>query len=342
MSGNAEWLAQVVEDPIDPEMPICDPHHHLWEFRNERVWHRYLMDEIQADLKSGHNITSTVFIECGAMYKRTGPTELRVIGETEFVNGVAAMSASGLYGETRVCAGIIGNADFCLGSPVAAVLEAHEAAGGGRFRGIRHQAAWDAASDHIPIGRNVRGPHTYMDPKFREGFAELVKRDYSFEALVYHPQMPELLDLARAFPDARIVLNHFGCPLGIGPYAGKQAEIFPVWKEQLRAISECPNVVAKLGGLVMELNGFGFHEQPRPPTSAELADATKDYYEHTLDCFGVERCMFESNFPVDKVSASYTVIWNSFQRLAANYSAAEKAALFHDNAVAFYRLDETA
>jgi L-fuconolactonase len=326
------WLSQVTEDVLEPELPICDPHHHLWD----HPAHRYLLDELLADTGSGHRVAATVFVECMSMHRASGPAALRPVGETEFVNGVAAMSASGRYGATRVAAGIVGFADLTLGDRVGAVLDAHLAASA-RFRGIRHAAGWDASDE-------VRDSHTNPprgllgDARFRRGFAELAKRGLTFDAWLYHPQLPELTELAKAFPDTTIVLDHFGGPLGIGPYQGRRAEIFQSWKTALRALAGCPNVVAKLGGLVMALNGFGFHKRERPPGSAELAEATRDWHLHAIDCFGVDRCMFESNFPVDKVSCSYRVLWNSFKRIAAPFSAAEKAALFHDTAARVYRV----
>jgi len=338
MSTNKDWLERTVEATLEPDLPICDPHHHLWEFRFDREAPRYLMDEIQADVTSGHNIRATVFIECGAMYRATGAAAMRPVGETEFVNGIAAMSASGDYGETRIAAGIVGSADLCLGADVGPVLDAHMAAGGGRFRGIRHQATWDD-SEVVTNGRNVTRPHVYLDDGFRQGFAELVRRGLGFEAWCYHHHISDVTDLARAFPDAVIILNHFGGPLGIGPYAGKQDEIFPVWQRDMAELAACPNVFAKLGGINMKTNGFNWHENDRPPSSHELMQGTRRYYEHTIEHFGVERCMFESNFPVDMVTCSYNVLWNSFKRLAADYNADEKAELFHDTAFRAYRLD---
>ena len=337
MSTNKEWLDLTVEETLEPDLPICDPHHHLWEFRHERVAHCYLLSEILADVNAGHNVVSTVFIECGPMYKTSGPEAMRVLGETEFANGVAAMSASGLYGEARIVAGIAGTANLKLGSGVGAVLDGQIAVAGGRFCGIRHQATWDA-SDEVPNGRKVSKPHTFLDPVFREGFAELAPRQLSFEGWCFHPQIPELTDLARAFPETTIILNHFGGPVGIGPYAGKQDEYFADWQRDISELAGCPNVVAKLGGIDMELNGFGWHEMARPPTSEELMQATRRFYEHTIEAFGAERCMFESNFAVDMVTCSYNVLWNSFKRLTADYGAAEKAALYHDTANRIYRL----
>ena len=337
MSTNESWLALTNEETLEPDLPICDPHHHLWEFRSERVAPRYLMDEFQADLNSGHKIVSTVFVECGTMYKTHGSKEYRSVGEVEFANGVAAMSASGLYGETQVCAGIVGNADLCSSSIVGDVLDALTAAAGGRFRGVRHQANWDA-DPSIGNGRFVTGPNTYLDPKFRLGFGELFKRNLSFEAWCYHTQISELTNLACEFPETKIVLNHFGGPLGVGSYAGKQDETFKYWQDDIAELSQCNNVYAKLGGLNMELNGFAWHEQERPPTSLILMEKTRRYYEHTIDCFGVQRCMFESNFPVDMVTCSYRTLWNSFKQLTKNYSEAEKAALYHDTANHFYCL----
>lgn len=335
---NRAWLEQIVEETLEPSLPICDPHHHLWEFRHERVAHRYLLDDILADVNAGHNVVSTVFIECGAMYRASGPQHLRVVGETEFVNGIAAMSASGLYGPCRIAAGIVGTTDLKLGAAAGEVLDAHIQAGGGRFRGIRHQGTWDA-SELVPDGRNGPEQHEFLDSRFREGFAELAPRQLSFEGWCYHTQIPDLTDLARAFSDTTIILNHFGGPLGIGPYAGTREAAFPRWKSDLSELAACENVVAKLGGINMELNGFAWHEQPKPPSSQSLMEATRPYYEHAIEVFGPGRCMFESNFPVDMVSCSYNVLWNSFKRLTLGYGAEDKAKLFHDTATRVYRLD---
>ena len=330
--GAKDWLAQVVEDIVEPGLPICDPHHHLWDHPDSR----YLLDELLADTGSGHNVVSTVFVECASMYRAEGPEALRPVGETEFVNGIAAMSASGGYGPTRACAGIVGFADLTLGSAVAEVLDAHLLASP-RFRGIRHAAGWDA-SDSVRNSHTNPFEHLLLDERFRKGFAELARRGLSFDAWLYHPQIPELTDLARAFPDTTIIFDHFGGPLGIGPYAGRQTDIAAQWREDVAELARCENVVAKLGGIVMPVNGFGFHKRARPPGSDEIVQATGDYHRHAIDVFGVERCMFESNFPVDKQSCSYAVLWNAFKKLVADASPAEKAALFHDTAARVYRL----
>ena len=336
-SRNHDWLAQITEEPLEPDLPICDPHHHLWDQETARVAPRYLLDEIVADTAAGHRVVSTVFIECGAMLRRDGPEALRPVGETQFVTGLAAMSTSGLYGPTRVAAGIVGTADLRLGDAVAPVLDAQIAAGGGRFRGIRRAGAWDA-DPAVPRHRTNPGPGLFLRDDFRAGFAHLAPRGLTFEAWCYHRQIPEVTALARAFPATTIVLNHFGGPLGVGAYAGKADEVFADWRTSMAELATCPNVVVKLGGINMEMNGFGWHERPTPPGSQALMEATRRYYEITIERFGVERCMFESNFPVDKASCSYTVLWNSFKRLTATYSAAEKAALFHDTAARVYRL----
>lgn len=326
------WLAQQDEPILEPDLPICDPHHHLWD----RDGSRYLLHELLEDLNTGHNVVSTVFVECAAMYRADGPLALRPVGETEFVNGVAAMSASGGYGPVRACAGIVGFADLLLGEHVVEVLEAHMAASE-RFRGIRHAAGFDPSPE-------VRDSHTnppeglYGREDFRRGFARLAPLGLSFEAWQYHHQLPQVTDLARAFPATTIILNHFSGPLGIGPYEGQREAIFDRWRKDLADLARCPNVVAKIGGLVMPINGFGFHQQPSPPDSQTLAEATGDWYRHAIDCFGPERCMFESNFPVDKASVSYPVLWNSFKRLAKGFSAAEKAALFRGTAERVYRI----
>jgi predicted TIM-barrel fold metal-dependent hydrolase len=329
-----QWLAEWQEEILDPALPIVDPHHHLWDRRGSR----YLLDELLADTKSGHNVVATVFVECRAMYRKDGPEELRPVGETEFVNGVAAMSASGNYGPARVCAGIVGHVDLRLGARVTPVLEAHLRAGCGRFRGIRHITAWDA--DGALVNPAYRPPPGLMaDPAFREGFACLEPLGITFDAWLYHPQIDELATLAGAFPDTRIVLDHVGGPLGIGPYAGHRGEVYDAWAASIRELARRPNVSLKLGGLGMHINGFGFHESPQPPSSEALAAAWKPYIETCIEAFGADRCMFESNFPVDKGSYGYAAFWNACKRLAHGATPAERTALFHDTAARFYHLE---
>ena len=327
-----EWLALGEEEALEPELPIIDPHHHLWDHPQSR----YLLDELVADT-TGHRIEKTVFVECGSMYREDGPEALRPIGETEFVQGVAAQSASGGYGPMRACAGIVSHANLLLGGAVEEVLRAHIAASPNRFRGIRHSAAWHE-SDQIRKSHSDPPPHLYERPEFREGFACLARLGLSFDAWHFHSQIDELTALARAFPDTTILLDHVGGPLGIGPYAGKRDDVFDDWKKRVAELARCENVVVKVGGLKMPIAGFGFHKRPRPPSSAELADTLSPYYRHCIEEFGPERSMFESNFPVDKASCSYSVLWNSFKRLSADYSETERAALFHGTAARVYRL----
>jgi predicted TIM-barrel fold metal-dependent hydrolase len=329
------WINLTTEEALDPNLTICDPHHHLWDYPQNR----YLLDDLLKDVSGGHNVAATVFVECVSMYRKGGPPEMRPIGETEFVQGVAAQSASGNYGPTAVAAGIVSLADLTLGSDVQRVLEAHIAASPNRFRGIRHATSWHASPE-------IRKAHTrpteglMLDAKFREGFACLQKLGLSFDAWMYHTQLLDLASLAKAFPDATIILDHVGGPLGIGPYTGKRAEVFEEWKRGIAAVAACPNVMVKLGGLTMTMCGFDWHRLPKPPTSAELAAANGPYYLYCIEKFGVNRCMFESNFPVDKASCSYTVLWNSFKRMTQGFSPAERAALFSETAMRVYRLRE--
>ena len=338
VSSNEEWLDLVKEEIIEPDLPICDPHHHLWDRNSHQpIQPRYLLDEILEDINGGHNIVSTVFIECGAMFKTDGPEHMKPVGETEFVNGIAAMSASGIYGNARISAGIVGTVDLTIGELSGEVLDAHIAAGGGRFRGIRRAVAWDAA-DVIRNHRTEPPAGLLLQDKFRRGFAELGPRGMTFEAWCYHLQIAEVTDLARAFPDTTIILDHFGGPLGTGPYTGNANEVFETWKPLIRELATCENVFAKLGGINMDVNGFAWHEKPNPPSSAALADATRRYYDYAIEAFGANRCMFESNFPVDKLSCSYQVVWNAFKRITSGATATEKAALFHDTATRVYSL----
>jgi L-fuconolactonase len=338
LSSNNKWLNTVEEEIIEPELPICDAHHHLWDRNTHQpIQPRYLLDEILEDVNCGHNIVSTVYIECGAMFKADGPEYLRPIGETEFVNGIAAMSASETYGKTKIAAAIIGTVDLRIGELVGEVLDAHIVAGGGRFRGIRRAVAWDAA-DVIKNHRTDPPQSLLLQEDYRRGFAELGSRGMTFEAWCYHTQIPEVIDLARAFPDTTIILDHFGGPLGIGPYTGNSDEVFEIWKPLVSELATCDNVFAKLGGINMDVNGFGWHQKSLPPSSKQLADATRRYYDFTIEAFGPDRCMFESNFPVDKLSCSYQVVWNTFKRIASGASKSEKAALFHDTAARVYSL----
>lgn len=338
-----EWLSLTKEEPLEPALPICDPHHHLWDYPDsvpesripgfvEPIRH-YLLEHLLEDISGGHNIVRTVFVQCESMYRKDGPEELRPVGETEFVQGIAAQSWSGQYGKAAVAAGIVGFADLRLGSNVARVLEAHIAASRSRFRGIRFVTASDIVS-------RIDTTDLLSTVEFREGFAQLRKYNLSYDAWLPFYQLPGLVELARAFPDTTIVLNHVGGPLGVGLFANKREEVFREWKKSIDELSKCPNVVVKLGGLGMPICGFGWNERATPLGSIELAEEMEPYYYRCIDCFGVSRCMFESNFPVDKSSYSYTVLWNAFKRIAGDFSAGEKASLFHDTAVRVYRLSD--
>jgi predicted TIM-barrel fold metal-dependent hydrolase len=332
MNQRDSWLARTTEEAIDPELLICDPHHHLWDFPESR----YLADELLSDIGTGHRVATTVFVECDQMYRTEGPSALRPVGETESVERIAAANDQ-RAGVTRIAAGIVGFADLTLGSSVQAVLEAHLQASR-RFRGIRHASAWDA-SDQIRKSHTNPSRELLRNQQFRAGFACLRGLGLSFDAWLYHPQIPELADLAAAFPDVTIVLDHMGGPLGVGPYAGKREEVFAAWRTDMAELARCTNVVVKLGGRTTTMSGFGWHKRDAPPSSVELADAMGPYYRICIEYFGVERCMFESNFPVDRASCSYTVLWNAFKRLTRGYSHAERSALFHDTATRVYRLD---
>jgi predicted TIM-barrel fold metal-dependent hydrolase len=331
-SPDQAWLDRAPAEPIlDPELPIIDTHHHLWQ----RSDHRYLLHEFLSDLRSGHNVVATVFLQCHAMYRASGPEELRPVGETEFVAGIAAMSASGAYGPTHVAAGIVGYADLTLGARVEPVLEAQVRAGGGRFRGVRHSGNWDA--DPI-IGNGAPGPDIYRRPNFRAGLARLSAFGLSLDAWVFHTQLADVVDLARAFPGTNIIMGHVGGVLGNGPYTGKRDEIFRAWKASVSELAKCPNVTMKLGGMMMRAALFDYMAADRPVSSEELAALWQPYIETCIELFGPERCMFESNFPVEKMGIGWVGLWNAFKRIADGMSADEKRALFHDTARRVYRL----
>ena len=328
-----DWLALHSEPILEPELPIVDPHHHLWD----RPGSRYFGLDLLADFAGGHDVRATVAVEAGAMYRSEGSAQWRSLGETEFLNGQAAISSSGAYGDCRVAAGIVGNVDLRLGAAARPILEAHLRAAADRFRGVSFISAWhaDPAAHASPAK-----PPAYVlgDPGFREGFAQLAPLGLSFDAWLYHTQLAELLDLARAFPQTTIVLDHVGGAIGIGPYAGRRDEVFVQWRAGIEALAGCANLCVKLGGMGMRMFGFEFGSRARPPASEELAQAWRPYVQTCIAAFGVERCMFESNFPVDKGSCSYAVLWNAFKRIAAGCSADEKRWLFAGTACKVYRL----
>jgi predicted TIM-barrel fold metal-dependent hydrolase len=331
MSERQDWLDLTKEDALDPELPICDPHHHFWHYPTSR----YLVDEFSQDISGGHRVLKTVFVECVQFYDEDAPTELQPVGETVTVDRMA--SAPPIQDQTAIAAGIIGFADLTCGDAVRPVLEEHLQASP-RFRGIRFATAWHA-------DERIRNAHTHPAENllscrtFRKGLQHVADLGLSFDAWLYHPQLPELTDLARAFPGLNIVLNHMAGPLGIGPYANQREEELTNWRQLMKSLSQCENVSVKLGGRAMKMSGFEWHTKALPPGSRELAAAMSPYFASCIEQFGPERCMFESNFPVDKASCDYTVLWNAFKRVAGAYSDSERRLLLHDTAVRVYRLD---
>ena len=337
--GDEDWLALTPEPTLEPEIPICDPHHHFWDLRTARIpYQRYLLHELVADITSGHNVRSTVFVEARAMYRPDGPEEMRPVGEVEFVQGLAAASASGLYGTSRAAAAIVGHANLNLGERVKPVLEALQAASPNRFRGIRHSVTWDPNPEvENTAAHNMEGQ--LGSDNFRAGARVLARMGMSLEGWLYFPQLPELAEFARAVPDLTIVLNHIGGLLRDGPYANRDDEVMATWRKGIAAVAACPNINMKLGGIGMARCGFDWHTREKPIASEELAESMAPYISYCIEQFGPERCMFESNFPVDKVSYSYNVMYNAFKRLCKGYSASERAAMLHDTAVRIYRID---
>ncbi len=333
--GGNDWLALTEEAALEPELTICDPHHHFWDFRTARIpYQRYLLHELMADVGRGHDVRSTVFIEARAMYRPAGPMEMRPVQEVEFVQGLAAASASGLYGPCRAAAAIVGHADLKLGDRVKPVLEALRAASPNRFRGIRHTVTWDPR----PEVENREQQGTLASAEYRAGAKVLAGMGLSLDTGVCFPQLPELADFARAVPDLTIVLNHLGGLTRVGAFAERPDEVLATWRGGIAAVAACPNVNLKLGGIGMPRVGFDWHTRDKPIGSEELALSMAPLMSYCIEKFGPDRCMFESNFPVDKVSFSHHVLFNGFKRFSKGYSAAERAALFHDTAVRAYRI----
>ncbi|MGH1491618.1 MAG: amidohydrolase family protein [Acidimicrobiales bacterium] len=329
------WVNQVQEEPLEPALAICDPHHHLWLDSGHTGW-PYTIDDLLADTGAGHNIVQTVYLECGAEYREDGPRHLRPVGEIEFVIEQAERSSAlaAEQGSGAVIAGIQGNADMTLGDAVEEVLLAHEEAGRGRFRGVRYITA---QNDHPPLA--MRASAAMDDPQYLAGVKKVGAMGYTYDAMAYHPQLPDLAAVARTCGDTPIVINHLGGFLGTGPYKNRRDEIIATWKQSMTELAACENTYLKVGGIGMPMMGFRWDKQDVPPTSAELAEPWAGPIQWVIDEFGPGRCMFESNFPVDRRGAGYVVLWNAFKRIAADYSDDEKRLLFHDTAAAAYRLE---
>lgn len=327
------WLAQSSEPVIDADLPIIDAHHHIWE----EAGHPYLLDDLLDDMTDGHNVVATVMVQAGYGYRADGPEAHRPVGETEKIAELVSQArARGL--RQRPCAAIVAHADLTLKEQtLGAVLDDHQTSGQSLLRGIRHGVSYDS---HFPDGIVIRPAQRYLlaDPAFRRGLAMLAPRGLSFDTMLYHQQLPELTAMARALPDLAIVLDHYGAPLGVGPYEGKSSEVFAQWRSDLADLATCPNVTIKLGGLGLIITGARWHEAPEPPSSTVLAAAWQPWFDETVRLFGADRCMFESNFPVDKAMCSYRTLWNAFKRLSSGAGAGERAALFHDTAARFYRI----
>lgn len=325
-----DWLESYREDIIEPDLPIIDPHHHFSEH-----WGGYFGKNLLEDLSSGHDVKATVYIQCGYGYRETGPDPFKPVGETERIVSIAE-SCSLDINSPLVAAGIVGYANLTLGSAVDEVLAQHVQAGKSRFRGIRYSGARHEAFRHGVLA--TPPAHLFLDKKFREGFALLAKYGLSFESWTYHHQLDDVIDLARAFPHIPIIVNHIGGTLGVGPYADKPLKVIAEWKPMMKQLSGCQNVSMKLGGLGTAVFGYNFSERQCPPSSKEIAQAWGPYFKSCIEMFGADRCMFESNYPVDRTAGSYHVLWNAFKRIAADYSAQEMLALFHDNAARIYRI----
>ncbi|MYE58828.1 MAG: amidohydrolase family protein [Alphaproteobacteria bacterium] len=327
-------MTEAMEPILEPELRIVDAHHHLMDGPG----HSYGIDDYAADCALGHDIRASVYIEVRQHYRDGGPEHLRPVGETEFVASLAERAEAGAWQGRRLCAGIVGYADLAIGDRVGEVLDAHIEAGGGRFKGIRRGVYWD--SDEAVYGHiSVRPPPgLLLDAEFACGFAQLQARGLSFDAVLFHPQLPELADLARRFPDTPIILNHLGFRLGVGRHALDPAGATEQWRRGLAAVAECPNVLMKGGGFGIRLWGFDIAEGERP-SSDVLAELWRPFFETGLELFGIERVILESNYPVDGQTTTFTGLWNALKRLTGGCSDDEKRLLYRENANRAYRLD---
>lgn len=324
---------------LDPNIPIIDAHHHLYRYPGKFLpKRRYMIEDFERDLESGHNVVASVYLECGFMHYQHGPEWLRTVGEAAYVDSIARLSATGLYGKTRMCAAFVGEADLTRGAAVGEVLDALDMASGGRLRGIRLVANWDADST-VNTGTRAMAPSAlFQDPALHAGLAQMQARGLVCDAWQYFPQLPGLGGLADAFPEMTFVANHCGGVLGIGSY--DRRESFAAWKDAIAEVAARPNVLIKLGGMAGARNGFGYQDRPAPSLD-ELVDDWSPYFQACIEAFGADRCLFESNFPVDMVAADYRTLWNVFKRCVADHSLADRTAMLSGNAARLYRIELT-
>ena len=331
MFNNSAWLAQIKEEVLDPDRDIVDPHHHLWPQPSMG----YNLAELLSDTTDGHRVSQTVYMECGAAYHREGPEHLKCVGETEFIANAARVAKE--QGSPTHISGLVARADL-RDKHLESTLNAHEIAAEGLLRGIRQAGACAEGIEGLVIPGGAEA-HLFEQEAFRRGLEHLGKLGLTFDTWLYHFQLPEFIELARAVPDTTMILDHFGTPLGVGPFADQREAIFEQWESDIAELAGCPNVFMKIGGLAMPDNGFGWYGRAMPPTSDEFVDAQSPYYEHTIACFGPERCMFESNFPVDRLSVGYRVLWNAFKKMTLHFSEDDKNLMFSGVARKVYRLD---
>jgi predicted TIM-barrel fold metal-dependent hydrolase len=334
------WLARRKSEPaLEPDLPIVDAHHHLMYMPAYGL--DYMLDSFTADLASGHNVVSTVCVEGSGLTRAHGPDALRSIGEIESLRGIAAMAESGHFGSARIAEAIVGHVNLELGDASGEVLDAAIEAGGGRLRGIRHATAWDGGT----VGRYMLRPcsrHLLYDTDFRKGVRALRSRGMSLDVWAFHHQLDDVTALAQAFPDLDIVLNHAGTPLGVAEYgatAESRAQVLHVWRAGMAKLSSLPNISVKIGGFGMPVIGLAFHYAEEPPNSLLLAEAWAPWLNICLDYFGPQRCMFESNFPLDRQSCGYAELWNAFKHMSAQLTPGERTALFSATASRVYRLE---
>lgn len=325
------------EIALEPELPIVDAHHHLYGEPKDRHYYRCI--DLEQDLSSGHHVVGTVYVEAyGSGWRTNGSEALRPVGEVEMIVEQAATAVPTADSACQIAAGIVAHADLSLGREVTEVLEAHLAVAQGRLRGVRHLTARD---DGL-VGRFIKempAKHLLQDNAFRAGLAQLERYGLSFDIWVYQHQLREVLEVVDQFPGITFVLDHVGGLIGVGEFRAKRKEVASRWQAELHELARRPNIYVKVGGMGMPVFGFGFEHGARPASSADLAQAWQPLIDACIDSFGPDRCMFESNFPVDKQSCGYTELWNAFKLATLAMSADERAAMFYGTASKVYRLD---
>lgn len=323
--------ASVHEEIVLPHLPVVDSHMHLWD----RIGFDYFASEFLADVADGHDVRSSVYVECGMAYDAFSPDPMLAVDETRYAVKQAALGQGHTH---KLAEGILGAANLLLGDEIQPVLEAHVEAAQGRFRGVRFRVAFDADPEAGYHESGYLNENVLHRPELLASARILARMGLTLELWGFHPQLADVKAFARKVPEVQIVLNHVGGPLGVGRYADMRKQVFAEWSQGMRALADEANVMVKLSGLGISRLGLRQAGGQAHTTSDQLVAAWGPFVRHCVETFGPDRSIFGSNFPVDRATASYRTLLNAYKKMLLDLSDDELRAVFAENARRTYRL----